>query len=152
MEPTTETTALSGDLAMYAARLVRLIRQGNPQPAGIRAMSSIDERGPLSVTTLAQLDSCSQPTMTGIVRQLIEQGWLSREAHPTDARSTLLGLTSAGRAELARVRAANAELVASRITAHPERSAADLATAVAVLRDVLTPPMNDQTDTKEHQP
>ncbi|GAB4011970.1 MarR family transcriptional regulator [Nocardioides ultimimeridianus] len=148
-------TALSGDLAMYAARLVRLIRQGNPQPAGIRAMSSIDERGPLSVTTLAQLDNCSQPTMTGIVRQLIEQGWLSREPHPTDARSTLIGLTPAGRAELGRVRAANAALVASRIAAHPERSAADLATAVAVLRDVLTEPLDktdNKTDHKESKP
>ena len=141
-------TALSSDLAMYAARLVRLIRQNNPQPAGIRAMSTIDQHGPLGVTTLAQLDNCSQPTMTGIVRQLLEQGWVSREPHPTDARSTLIGLTDEGRAELTRVRAANADLVASRIAAHPERTAADLATAVGVLRDVLTEP----TTNKENQP
>ncbi|HJQ06590.1 MAG TPA: MarR family transcriptional regulator [Nocardioides sp.] len=148
MEPTTEMTALSSDLAMYAARLVRLIRQNNPQPAGIRAMSTIDQHGPLGVTTLAQLDNCSQPTMTGIVRQLLEQGWVSREPHPTDARSTLIGLTDEGRAELTRVRAANAELVASRIAHHPQRTAADLAIAVGVLRDVLTEP----TTNKENQP
>ncbi|GAB3863045.1 MarR family transcriptional regulator [Nocardioides maradonensis] len=148
MEPTTEITALSSELAMYAARLVRLIRQNNPQAAGIRAMSTIDQHGPLGVTTLAQLDNCSQPTMTGIVRQLLEQGWVNREPHPTDARSTLIGLTDEGRAELTRVRAANAELVASRIARHSQRSAADLVIAVGVLRDVLTEP----TTNKENQP
>lgn len=148
MEPTTEITALSSELAMYAARLVRLIRQNNPQAAGVRAMSTIDQHGPLGVTTLAQLDNCSQPTMTGIVRQLLDQGWVSREPHPTDARSTLIGLTEEGHAELTRVRAANARLVASRIALHPERTAAELATAVDVLRDVLTEP----TTTKESQP
>ncbi|GAB2976002.1 MarR family winged helix-turn-helix transcriptional regulator [Nocardioides montaniterrae] len=132
-----EMTASSSDLALYAVRLVRLIRQTNPQPAGMRAMSAIDQNGPLGVTALAQLDNCSQPTMTVIVRQLIEAGWVAREPHPTDARSTLIGLTEAGRTELGRVRAANADLLASRITQH---SAEDVATAVAVLRDALTEP------------
>lgn len=147
METTPEITALSSDLATYAARLVRLIRQNIPQAAGARAMSTIDLHGPLGVTALAQIDNCSQPTMTGTVRQLIDLGWLTRAPHPTDARSTLIALTDAGRTELARIRAANAELVASRIARHPERTAADLATAVAVLRDVLTEPTT--TDNQE---
>jgi DNA-binding MarR family transcriptional regulator len=145
------TTALSSDLATYAARFVRLIRQNNPQPAGVRAMSTIDEHGPLSVTALARLDSCSQPTMTGIVRQLVEQGWVRRQPHPSDARSSLVGLTDAGRTELARVRAANAALVASRFAAHPEHTLEDLATTVAVLRDLLAAPTTHHTEPHENQ-
>lgn len=139
-----ELLALSSDLAMYAARLVRLIRQTNAQTAGVRALSVLDQHGPLGVSALARIDNCSQPTMTGIARQLLEQGWVSKEAHPTDARSTLLALTADGRAELARVRAANAELVAARIEQHPTHSAAELATAVAVLRDLLTEPTTEE--------
>jgi DNA-binding MarR family transcriptional regulator len=142
MEPNSEVTGLSSDLAMYAARLVRLIRQNNPQiAAGVRVMSVLDQHGALGVTSLAQLDNCSQPTMTGIVRQLLEQGWVSKQPHPSDARSTLIELSRPGRTELARVRAANAELVASRIAEHPQHSVADLAAAVAVLRDLVTDPI-----------
>jgi DNA-binding MarR family transcriptional regulator len=129
--------ALASDLSIHAARVVRLIRQNSPQVAGVRALSSLDQHGPLGVTALAQVDNCSQPTMTGTVRQLIEAGWVSREPHPTDARSTLIALTPAGRAELARIRAANAALIASRVG---HRSAAELRTALDVLRDVLTDP------------
>ncbi|MCL2541129.1 MAG: MarR family transcriptional regulator [Nocardioidaceae bacterium] len=138
------TTTLSSDLAMYAARVVRLIRQENAQTAGVRALSMIDEHGPLGVTALAQLDNCSQPTMTGIVRQLRDQGWVARQPHPSDARIGLIALTDEGRAELARVRRANGELIASRIDRHPEHSAEDLATAVAVLRDVLAAPTDPE--------
>jgi DNA-binding MarR family transcriptional regulator len=131
-----ELTALASDLAIQASRVVRLIRQNSQQVAGIRTLSVLDEHGPLSVTALAEIDNCSQPTMTATVRQLLEAGWVGREPHPTDARSRLIALTDDGRAELARVRAANADLIATRITHHtPEQ----LATAVAVLRDVLTP-------------
>lgn len=144
----TEKTRLSGELATYAVRLVRLVRQNNPQSSGMRALSAIDERGPLGITTLAELDNCSQPTMTGIVRHLVDQGWATREPHPTDARRALIGLTEAGRTELERVRAANAAFIASRLLGHPEHTVADLASAVAVLRDVLTEP----TTTKELNP
>lgn len=142
--PTPETTAIASDLATYAARVVRLIRQNSPQIAGIRTLSVLDQYGALGVTALAQVDNCSQPTMTGVVRQLIDAGWAAREPHPSDARSTLIALTAEGRTELARVRAANAELIASRITQH---SAEEIATAVAVLLDVLTEP--GETDNPE---
>ena len=148
MEPTTDASTLCNDLAMYAARVVRLIRQTNPAAsAGVRTMSILDQHGPVGVTTLAQLDNCSQPTMTGIVRQLMEQGHVTREPHPSDARSSLIVLTDVGRTELARVRGAYGELMAARLTRHPEHSLADLATAVAVLRDVLAEPTTPDTPT-----
>lgn len=131
------TNPLSSDLAMYAARLTRLLRQTNAQSAGIRTLSVLDQNGPLGVSALAKIDNCSQPTMTGIARALLAEGWVEKQPHPSDARSTLIALTGPGRAELARVRAANARLVAGRLARHPEHTAKELATAVAVLRAVL---------------
>ncbi|MDN5744243.1 MAG: MarR family transcriptional regulator [Nocardioidaceae bacterium] len=127
---------LASDLTVYAARLVRLVRRSHAPHAGTRVLSILDENGPLGVSALAHVDRCSQPTMTGQVKQLIELGWVSRQDHPADARSTLIGLTEAGRVELMRIRRASADLVTERLD-HTQFNLADLATAVAVLRAVL---------------
>lgn len=134
-----DVDTLSSELTVLAARLVRLIRRSHASSAGVRVLSILDELGPQSVTALAQADRCSQPTMTGQVRQLAEQGWVARKPNPTDARSSLITLTAAGRGELARVRGLSAALVAQRLAHHPHLSPDDLATAVAVLQAVVEP-------------
>lgn len=136
---TPDTAALSSDLTVHAARLVRLVRRSHAPSAGVRVLSILDELGPQSVTALAQADRCSQPTMTGQVRQLADQGWVAKAPNPTDARSSLVALTDAGSAELQRVRALSAALVAERLARHPHLSPDDLATAVAVLQAVVEP-------------
>jgi DNA-binding MarR family transcriptional regulator len=130
---------LSSDLVTYAARLVRAVRRANDLPAGTRVLALLDEYDALSITALADADRCSQPTMSVQVAALAERGLVARRPNPTDARSSVITLTAAGRAELSRVRRLNADAVAQRITAHPEHSVEDLATAVAVLRDLLDP-------------
>ncbi|MDQ6525472.1 MarR family transcriptional regulator [Nocardioides sp. LHD-245] len=130
--------ALSSDLTVYAARLVRLVRRAHAPSAGTRVLSILDETGPLGITALAQVDRCSQPTMTGQVRQLVELGWVTKAPHPEDARSSLVDLTDAGRAELRRIRRLSAALVSERL-ARTDLTADDLATAVAVLQAVLEP-------------
>ena len=77
-------------------------------------------------------------TMTGLVNGLADRGWLERRPHPDDARSSLVSMTTQGRAALDDVRRRNAALVAERIIA-AGRTPEELATAVAVLTDVLTP-------------
>ena len=139
-QPPHRVQALSNDLVVLSARLVREVRRLHQEtaPASIRLMSLVDELGPSTVSALAEADRCSQPTMTGLVNGLAERGWLERRPHPADARSSLVSMTTQGRAALADVRRRNAALVAERITASG-RSADELATAVAVLADVLTP-------------
>ena len=131
---------------MYAARLVRLVRRSHAPSAGVRVLSILDELGPQSVTALAQADRCSQPTMTGPVAQLADQGWVAKAPNPADARSSLVTLTEAGRAELRRVRALSASLVAERLARHPHLSPDDLATAVAVLQAVVEPTRTTSTE------
>ncbi len=130
---------LSNDLVVLSARLVREVRRNTTDlhAASIRLMSLLDELGPSTVSALAQADRCSQPTMTGIVNGLVDKGWLRRDPHPDDARSTLVSMTTEGRHKLTAVRGRNADLVAERITSSG-RSPEDLATAVAVLSDLLS--------------
>ena len=139
MEDVTTPSELSSDLSVYAARLVRLVRREHAPTAGTRVLSILDELGPLGVTALAQIDRCSQPTMTGQVRQLVDLGWVTKQPHPTDARSSLVELTDAGRAELARIRRLSAALITERLARRTDLSTDDLATAVAVLQAVLEP-------------
>ena len=130
---------LSNDLVVLSARLVREVRRNTTDlhAASIRLMSLLDELGPSTVSALAQADRCSQPTMTGIVNGLVDKGWLRRDPHPDDARSTLVSMTTEGRHKLTVVRRRNADLVAEQITSSG-RSPEDLATAVAVLSDLLS--------------
>src|SRR5689334_18464675 len=102
---------------MYAARLVRAVRRAVDSPAGVRVLSLLDELGPQGVSALAAADRCSQPTMTGTVNALLERGMVTKSPHPDDARSTLVDLTDAGRAELARLRRDNGRVVAERLAA-----------------------------------
>lgn len=140
---------LASDLVVLAARLTRAVRREVEHPAGARALSLLDELGPSGVTALASADRCSQPTMTATLRTLREQGLVDRQPHPSDGRAHLVALTDAGRAELARIRHANAALVTDRLASRG-RTAEEVATAVAVLRDVLAPrPTADPTDPQE---
>jgi DNA-binding MarR family transcriptional regulator len=129
---------LSNDLVVLSARLVREVRRNTADlpAASTRLLSMLDELGPSTVGTLAQADRCSQPTMTGLVNGLVAKGWTQREPHPDDARSSLVSMTEEGRRMLASVRDRNALLVAERIAASG-RSPEELATAVAVLSDLL---------------
>jgi DNA-binding MarR family transcriptional regulator len=131
-------TALSNDLVVLSARLVREIRRHTSDipAASTRLLSLLDELGPSTVGVLASADRCSQPTMTGLVNGLVEKGWLQRTPHPEDARSSLVLMTDLGHQQLEAVRRRNAALVAERIEASGH-SPDDLAITVSVLSDLL---------------
>lgn len=138
-----ELQELSSDLVVQAARLVRAIRRASSQPAGLRVLSLLDEHGPMGITQLAEIDRSSQPSMSGAVTDLVERGWVTKKPHPDDARSSLVDLSRSGRATLTRYRHQNGRAVAGRLAAHGSHGPEDLATAVAVLRDVLRHHPND---------
>lgn len=136
MREVNDAIDLGGELVTSAARLVRAVRRQHDLPAGVRVLSLLDEHGPLGVTRLAEADRCSQPTMSATVRDLAADGRVAKSPDPSDGRASVVTLTTAGRAELARIRRLNGEAVAARLTA-TSHSVDDLATAVAVLRDLL---------------
>ena len=136
MAPT--KTELGSDLVIYASRLVRAIRRELDLPAGTRVLSILDEVGAVGISQLAQLDNCSQPTMSAAVASLSELGLISKTPHPSDARSSVVELTPAGRQELQDVRTRYASAIAARLEERGHTTE-QLATAVAVLRDVVEP-------------
>ena len=142
--------ALASDLVTQAARLVRTMRRRQELPAGVRVLSVLDELGPLTVTQLAAAYSCSQPTMTGLVNQLLRQSWVTKRPHPTDTRAALVVPTRAGAAELARVRRLNGEVVAAQLAQHPTLTSEELGTAVTVLRALLATPLPDEPSEDSH--
>ncbi|MGI8522481.1 MAG: MarR family winged helix-turn-helix transcriptional regulator [Nocardioides sp.] len=137
-----ELEDLGSDLVVQAARLVRAVRRRIDQPVGTRVLALLDQFGALGITALADADRTSQPTMSGTVSQLEQLGWVAKQTDPADARKTLVSLTDAGRERLAGARRDNGEAVARRLerTTHTR---AEIATAVAVLRDVLEQPGHD---------
>lgn len=130
-----DLTRLAGELVTAAGRLVRQVRRSAPQVApALRLLALLDDHGPITVGRVAELDGTSQPTATAAVRGLVDRGWVDRTPHPDDARSTLLGLTPAGRTSLAEQRRRNAALVRDRLLAAGRHSPDDLARAVDLLR------------------
>ena len=126
----------SSELVVQAARLVRAVRRRVGQPAGIRLLALLDDLGPMGVTAIAEADRSSQPTVSGAVRQLVDEGWVVKEPDPHDARRSLVELTAKGRQRLSDARRDNGAAVAERL-ARTGHSPADVARAVAVLRSVM---------------
>src|ERR1041384_1820986 len=103
----TDTTGLGADLLSVVARLNRLATQRTQLPlpwAQARLLSTIEDRGEARISDLAELDHCSQPTMTTQVRRLEDAGLVTRTADPGDARAVLIRITEAGVDVLARAR------------------------------------------------
>lgn len=140
---TTPTTVeLSAALVTYSVRLGRAVSRATTSDipaATMRLLSQLDELGPVGISSLAQSDRCSQPTMSTAVQGLVDKGWATKTRHPSDARSSLVELTGAGAAVLAEARHRNGTVVAERLAADPRHDVDDLETAVTLLRHLLDP-------------
>ncbi|TCO30352.1 DNA-binding MarR family transcriptional regulator [Kribbella steppae] len=136
----TELTQLGVDMVVASARVTRMAsRDVSALPhAAMRLLGRLDELGPTRISELAKADRCSQPTMSNLVQRQEEQGWVRREADPTDSRASLISLTDAGYAELQRARQEAGAAVATRLRQLPATDLTTLEAAVAVMRKILT--------------
>lgn len=62
-----------------------------------RVLATLHDGAPLTVSALAREVLSKQPTVTKLVRRMVEQGWLELLADSTDQRRTLVAVTAAGR-------------------------------------------------------
>jgi DNA-binding MarR family transcriptional regulator len=150
----TPTDALADELLRSAARLSRWASQhadlGLPY-AQARVLALVDDLGAARITTLAEADHCSQPSMTAQVHRLEAYGLVARTPDPADARASLVGLTPDGAAALARLRRARGAALEPVLDAvHPD--AGRLRDAVALLGELLDATRHHSTtpDRKDH--
>ena len=104
---------LAAGIAAGMERLVRLFRAINTADGlsltAAATLATLERSGPCRLTSLAVGEGVTQPAMTQLIARLQEAGLVDRAADPSDGRVVQVRITEAGRALLARRRAARAE-------------------------------------------
>ncbi len=81
-------------------RLTRMIRNQRVDMSvtltQLSAMGTLFKRGPMSAGELATCEKVQPPSMTKVLANLEEHGFVRREVHPTDRRQAVISITDAG--------------------------------------------------------
>ena len=135
-----ELSELASRLRMAIARTARRMRQeagGELSPTLIAALATIDARGPLTPSELAELERVQRPTATRIAAALNERGLIERSADPSDGRGALLSTSATGRELLRRVRRRKNAYLSRRLHELDAEDVAALERAAEVLERLL---------------
>jgi DNA-binding MarR family transcriptional regulator len=73
-------------------------------PARTHLLWELGQRGPVPQRVLADALKVTPRAVTGLVDALVAQGLVTREAHPTDRRATLVTLTPRGETLVAQLK------------------------------------------------
>jgi DNA-binding MarR family transcriptional regulator len=136
----TDRDELGNSVLRSAARLTRWASRNaslDVPMAQARLLALVEELQPARISTLAAADHTSQPTMSAQVQRLEAEGWAERVPDPADARASLVSLTAAGNAAIARARRARLEALSPAFDQLDDAALARLADAVAALDDLL---------------
>ena len=90
---------IAARLQLIVGRLMRTIRQhaaAGLSPSQVSALVTVDECGPLRISTLSTRESLGAPAATRVVATLEEAGLVTRCADPDDKRASLISLTRSG--------------------------------------------------------
>jgi DNA-binding MarR family transcriptional regulator len=137
----------SSDLVAVAARLrlaitrtARRLRQQagtDLSPSQASALATIERRGPLTPSELADIERIQRPTATRIVARLEGSGLVTRAGDPSDGRVSLVSASAAGRALLRRLRTRKDAYLAQRLRDLDPADAEVLERAAEVLERLL---------------
>src|SRR3954447_17222886 len=83
-------------VAVLQTDTVRSLARNGLTPARAHVLWKLQHRGPLPQRALAEALRMSARNVTGLVDALEETGFVTREPHPTDRRTTLVSFTEAG--------------------------------------------------------
>ncbi|MBC9712641.1 MarR family transcriptional regulator [Streptomyces sp. TRM66268-LWL] len=99
--PTPESAALAAELRTAMGKLARRVKHEDRIPLGqVAVLGALDRDGAMTTSDLAADQRVRPQSMARAVGLLMEQGHITRRAHPTDKRKSLVELTPAGRAAL----------------------------------------------------
>lgn len=103
-EPPAGLHTILSDLVQTSHRLTRVaahVTGSTESPATWRTLSALQAGGPMRLGELAVHSRVSQPTMTKIVRNLVDSEWVKRIADTDDARAWQIAATAKGLRALA---------------------------------------------------
>lgn len=138
--------AASGDAATRArlrlvlVRLARRIRQeagAGVTPSQLSALSCVARLGPLRLGQLAEHERISKPSVTRIVANLEETGYVERRRCEDDGRSSWVAVTEEGQQVLAESRERADAYLARQLDALPPGDAGAVVDAVELLERLL---------------
>ena len=101
------------------------------------ALATIERRGPLTPSELAQAERIQRPTATRVVARLEAEGLVERTGDPADGRVALLSVTRPGRDLLRSLRKRKNAYLARRLRDMPAEDLAALERAADVLERML---------------
>lgn len=128
-------------LRLAITRTARRLRQTSAASelgaASVAALATIERRGPLTPSELADAERIKRPTATRIVARLADAGLIDRAADPSDGRCSLISVTPAGAEHLRMLRRRKDAYLAQRLAELPERDVATLRRAASILERML---------------
>lgn len=126
---TRESAAVAADLRTAMGKLMRRVKQDDHVPLNqVTVLGALDRNGAMTASDLAAAQRVRPQSMARAVGLLLDQGYVTRHAHPEDGRKTLVELSPAGRAALQEERERRADWLATAIDA--ELTAAERAQLV----------------------
>lgn len=139
-------TDSAASLRMAIVRTSRRLRQeaagavGELTPTSAAALVTVERRGPLTPSELAEIERVKRPTATRTLRVLSEAGLVERAPDPEDGRSALVSITPAGRERLRRMRRRKNAYLARRMRNLPASDVETLERAAQILEGILEEP------------
>lgn len=100
-------------------------------------LGTLEQEGPVRVTTLAAAAGIGQPSMTQMIQRLERQGLVTRVEDPEDGRVALVSLSDAGRAVRADHRRQRRDRLAMLLTSLPAEDEAALILAMRVALPII---------------
>ena len=127
-------------LRLAIVRTARRLRQeagGDLSPSSAAALATIERRGPLTPSELAELERVKRPTITRVVARLEEAGLVERTSDPDDGRTFGVSITREGSDLLRRIRTRKNAYLARRLDKLGPDDLGALERAVDVLERIL---------------
>jgi DNA-binding MarR family transcriptional regulator len=141
MAPTISTEPdLATRLRLAVTRTARRLRQQagtDLSPSLAAALATVEMRGPLTPSELAEIEGVRRPTATKIVAKLAATGLVEKAGDPTDGRVSLVSISPDGRRLLLEMRSRKNAYLASRLRHLPPEDIAALERAADVLERLL---------------
>jgi len=138
------TTASTADrLRVAVGRLARKLRQqslGGLTPSQASVLSTLERHGPMAMSQVADHESISKPSATGIVGRLVAKGLVSRSPDGGDKRSFIVEISPSGRELIDLRRRERNAYLARRIDSLSETDHQALERAIELFENMIEEP------------